>query len=113
MDNKKKAFLRLVKSAFFYAQDVHRCADGEVDKLSALSYAAACTAKSSAAEAIYWNTPELERNDISELLHQFDVYTDEVRECLESNHSLQWEDIHFNTLEEAFNASPCSQPIPE
>lgn len=68
------------------------------DKLTALSYAAACTAKYSAAEAIYWCSPELEDEDIPALLAKFDTFTNEIRNDYRDDHSRQWVEIEFSKL---------------
>ena len=118
MENEKMiAFIRLMKDAFWYAKRAHACSfddpdkNRKEDKCSALSYAAACTAKYSAAEAIYWVTPELEHPEIPDLFAQFSVFVHEVQRDYETNHSRQWVDIEFNRLEELFEDSVCSQRI--
>ncbi len=79
------------------------------DKCSALSYAAACMAKYSAAEAIYWTSPELMQFDLSGLFAQFDIFTHEVQSDYEVDHSRQWVDIHFERLKELYEDSVCNQ----
>lgn len=112
---KKKAFLNLVSSAFDFAQKAHACSfdnpeEGrKEDKCSALSYAAACIAKISAAEAIYWMSPELEYNEIEELFWQFKRFVHELQEDFETDHSRQWVDIEFNRLDEMYKNSVCYQ----
>lgn len=116
-DEKMTAFLRLMKDAFSYAKRAHACSfddpdkNRKEDKCSALSYAAACTAKYSAAEAIYWTTPELEHPELPDLFSQFNIFVREVQRDYETNHSRQWVDIEFNTLEERFVNSVCNQRI--
>ena len=119
MDEKMKAFLALMHEAFSLAKRAHDCSFSDAernrkeDKCSALSYAAACTAKYSAAEAVYWCSPELAHQELPELFVQFDTFTREVRSDYETDHSRQWVDIEFNTLEKLFTNSVCNQSIPE
>ena len=119
MDEKMRAFLRLMKGAFFLAKLAHECSlDDEEskrkeDKCSAMAYAAACLAKCSAAEAVYWTTPELEHEEIPDLFAKFDTFAQELLQDFSTDHSRQWVDIEFSRLEECFNDSVCSQRIPE
>lgn len=116
-DAAMNAFLRLMQDAFNYAKRAHACSFSDSDKnrvedkCSALSYAAACTAKYSAAEAIYWTTPELEHPEIPDLFTAFSSFVHEVQTDYETNHSRQWVDIRFNDLEKAFKNSVCNQRI--
>lgn len=75
------------------------------DKITALSYAAACTAKYSAAAAIYWCSPELEDDDVPELLAKFDQFTKEIRNDYATDHSRQWVEIKFSEMYEIFSNS--------
>ena len=119
MDEKMKAFLQLMKGAFFFAKRAYVCSfDDEEssrseDKCAAMAYAAACLAKCSAAEAIYWTTPELKHEDMPELFAKFNVFARELFKDFETGHSRQWVSIEFSRLEECFNASVCGQDIPE
>lgn len=114
---KRRAFLNLVSSAFDFAKKAHACSfdnpdEGrKEDKCSALSYAAACTAKISAAEAIYWTSPEMEHNEIEELFGQFEKFVHEIQNDFETDHSLQWVDIEFNNLDEMYQNSVCYQQL--
>ena len=116
-DAAMNAFLRLMQDAFSFAKRAHACSFNDPDKnraedkCSALSYAAACTAKYSAAEAIYWTTPELEHPEIPDLFTAFSSFVHEVQTDYETNHSRQWVDIRFNDLEKAFKNSVCNQRI--
>lgn len=104
MSEKKRALVSLLCGAFRDAENAYACTFGDLeknipqDKVSALSYAAACTAKSSAAEAVYWLSPELAEYDIAELLGKYDTFTDEIREDFKTNHSRQWVDVEFEKL---------------
>lgn len=119
MDEKMRAFLQLMKGAFLLAKRAHECSfdDEELnrkeDKCAAMAYAAACVAKYSAAEAIYWTTPELEYEEIPDLFAKFDTFAHELFQDFETDHSRQWVDIEFSHLEECFNNSVCNQRIPE
>lgn len=117
MNNEKwNAFLRLMRDALQLAEKSKNCSfDGEngwpkEDKCSALSYAAACTAKYSAAEAIYWASPDIMSLNLSNLFAQFDVFVHEVQKDYETDHSRQWVDIEFDHLKELFEDSACNQP---
>lgn len=109
--SKLKVFTALLREAYLMAKYAHEyCFDssenGTVeDRVTALSYAATCTAKYSAAQAIYWCSPELEDDDVPELLAQFDAFTDEIRSDYRDDHSRQWVDIEFSRLDELFEAS--------
>lgn len=106
MTEKERAFRTLILEAYWYARDAHACAFSEkLDKASVLSYAAACTAKYSAATAMYWCSPELEDPDVPRLLAQFGTYTDEIRTDIRDDHSLQWVDIEFEKLKDYFENS--------
>ena len=119
MDEKMRAFLQLMKGAFFLAKRAHECSfdDEELnrkeDKCAAMAYAAACLAKCSAAEAIYWTIPELEHEEIPDLFAKFDTFAHELFQDFETDHSRQWVGIEFKRLEECFEDSVCSQRIPE
>lgn len=119
MDEKMRAFLRLMKDAFSFAKRAHECSfddeesNRKADKCAAMAYAAACLAKCSAAEAIYWTTPELEHEEIPDLFAKFDTFAQELLQDFETDHSCQWVDIEFSRLEECFNGSVCSPKIPE
>ena len=119
MDEKMKAFLRLMKSAFFLAKRAYVCSfddddsNRKEDKCAAMAYAAACLAKCSAAEAIYWTTPELEHEEIPDLFAKFDIFAHELFQDFETDHSRQWVGTEFKRLEEYFEDSVCSQRIPE
>lgn len=112
---KWNAFIKLMRDAFLLAENSKDCSfddKGEgrhEDKCSALSYAAACTAKYSAAQAIYWMSPEFMQFDLTELFAQFDRFVQEVQSDYENDHSRQWVDIHFNRLKELYEASICGQ----
>lgn len=112
---KWNAFLRLMRDALRLAEKSYNCSFGEPesgrkeDKCSALSYAAACTAKYSAAEAIYWTSPEIMQFGLSGPFAQFDAFTHEVQSDYEVDHSRQWVDIHFGRLKELYEASACNQ----
>ena len=109
--NKVFAFNGMMREAYIMAQHAHDYSfdDPEKgiteDKVTALSYAAACTAKYSAAAAIYWCSPELENDKVPALLAQFDTFTDEIRSDYRDDHSRQWVDIEFDRLKELFEAS--------
>lgn len=109
--DKAKMFASMMREAFMMAEHARDfCFDdpekGIVeDKVIALSYAAACTAKYSAAAAIYWCSPELEDDDVPALLSQFDTFTDEIRNDYRDDHSCQWVDIEFDRLKDLFDAS--------
>ena len=111
MDEKLQALKALVSAAFWDAKYAHECALGDpnknthVDKVSALSYAAACTARSSAAAALYWSSPELAHFDVPALLAQFDTFTNEIRDDFKTDHSRQWVDIEFGKLSELYYRS--------
>ena len=101
--DKLTAFKALLFEANTAAKHAHGCCFGDKeDRVLALTYAAACTAKSSAAEAIYWCSPELENDDIPALLHRFDAFTNEIREDYRTDHSRQWVDIEYNQLQEHY-----------
>lgn len=109
MNNTVHGFRKLLTEAFIFAKTSHRCSftDQEnnrpEDKVSAMTYAAACIAKYSAAEVAYWSHPELQTTEIVSLLAQFDTFTQEVLNDFQTNHSRQWVDIEFAQLEERFN----------
>ena len=103
--------------AFILAKHAHDCSFNndeekrQEDKCAAMAYASACIAKYSAAEAIYWTTPDLEHAEIPELFAKFDTFTYELLTDFETNHSRQWVDIEFNNLRELYENSVCSLPI--
>lgn len=73
-----------------------------------MSYASACIAKYSAAEAIYWTTPDLENDEIPELFAKFGTFTRELLTDFETNHSRQWVDIEYNQLRKLYEFSVCN-----
>lgn len=113
---KWNAFLRLMHSALWFAEKSKKCCfndsdeNRERDKCSALSYAAACMAKYSAAEAAYWSSPELTKFDLSELFAAFDTFVREVQNDYETNHSYQWVGLKLDQLKELYEDSVCNQP---
>lgn len=113
---KWNAFLNLMRDALWLAEKSKDCSFDDPDegrredKCSALSYATACMAKYSAAEAIYWMTPEITQFDLSGLFAQFDTFVHEVQSDYEIDHSRQWVDIHFDRLKELYDDSVCNQP---
>ena len=120
MDEKRKAFLTLMHQAHFDAKSAHKYSfDDEEhgqreDKVAALSYAGACVARVSAAQALYYAClDELEHQGIPELFGQFQVFTSEVFNDYATDHSRQWVDIEYNRLEELFIDSVCNQHIIE
>lgn len=118
-NDKMTAFIQLMDSAFSYAQRAKACSfddfeeNRKEDKCSALAYAAACTAKYSAAEAIYWTSPELEHYELPDLFAQFDAFVHEVQSDYETNHSRQWVAIEFDKLKDLYENSVCNRPIGE
>lgn len=110
------AFLRLMRSALWLAEKSKNCSFNDPDegqkedKCSALSYASACMAKYSAAEAIYWTTPEIMQFGLTDLFAQFDTFVREVQSDYEIDHSRQWVDIEFGRLKELYENSVCNQP---
>lgn len=117
MDEKKKAFISLMQGAFTLANRAHDCSfddakkERQEDKCAAMSYASACIAKYSAAEAIYWTTSDLEHEEIPKLFAQFDTFTRELLTDFETNHSRQWVDIEYIRLRELYEISICNLPI--
>ena len=117
MDEKMRAFLSLMQSAFFLAKHAHDCSfdnneeNRQEDKCAAMAYASACIAKYSAAEAIYWTTPDLEHGEIPELFAQFDTFTHELLTDFETDHSRQWVNSEFDRLQELYEASVCNRQI--
>ncbi len=114
-DEKKNAFFKLIREALWYAEKSRDCSfddqeNGKAeDKCSALSYAAACMAKHSAAEAIYWTNPEITQLGLSNLFTQFDTFVHEVQSDFEIDHSRQWVDIQFAQLEKLYKEFICDQ----
>lgn len=109
--NKFQVFTALLREAYSMAERAQDyCFNNPdrgivEDKVTALSYAAACTAKYSAATAMYWCSPELEDPDIPALLAQFGTFTDEIRDDYRNDHSRQWVSIEFDRLKELFQNS--------
>lgn len=105
------AFNALIRDAYAMAEDARNSCftdpenNVKEDKIVALSYAAACTAKYSAAAAIYWCSPELHDDSTPALLAQFDTFTDEIRDDYRDSHSRQWVDIEFERLHDLFEQS--------
>lgn len=117
MDVEKwNAFLKLISDAFELAEKSKICSlDDEdkkrtADKCSALSYAAACTAKYSAAEAIYWTSPEIMQFNLSELFAAFDDFVKEVQSNFDAGDLRQWVPAHFDRLEELYKDFELNQP---
>lgn len=113
---KWSAFVRMMQDAYWLAEKSANCCfddseeDRREDKCSALSYAAACTARYSAAEAIYWMSPEIMQLDLSLLFAKFDAFVHEVQTDYETNHSRQWVDKEFSELKALFEDFKYSQP---
>lgn len=117
MNEKMKAFLSLMHDAFSFAKRARDCSFDNVekkyqaDKCSAMAYASACIAKYSAAEAIYWTTPDLEHEEIPGLFEQFDIFTRELLRDFETDHSRQWVSDEFIRLQDLYEYSVCNRPI--
>jgi len=111
--DKITAFNALVYGAFAAAKHAHACAFSDPekgtceDKVSALSYAAACTAKYSAAEAMYWCSPELADDTIPTLFAKFDSFTEEIRSDYRTDHPRQWVDLIFSELADLYANFEC------
>lgn len=110
------AFLKLMRDALWLAAKAYNCSFNypengkKEDKCSALSYAAACTARYSAAESLYWATPEIWNGDIPKLFAQFGMFVIEVQSDFEQDHPRGQVEEYFNRLKEAFEDSVCNQP---
>jgi uncharacterized protein involved in tolerance to divalent cations len=62
-----------------------------------------------AASSLYYSRYDiLERQEFEEILHQFDVFSSELLENVETDHSHQWTSIEFDRLDEIFKNSPFS-----
>ena len=116
MENEKMiAFMRIMKDAFWYAEKAYKCSfnDPETnrkeDKCSSLAYAASCTAKYSAAEAIYWVSPELEQSGIPELFAQFSIFVNELQKNYAMNHMQASSVSKFKCLKKSFDDFICNQ----
>lgn len=109
--DKATFFCGMLREAYLLASNAKECCSDNPDlklaedKTSALSFAAACTAKYSAAAAIYWSSPELFDEDVPALLAQFDIFTREIRNDYRNDHSRQWVGLEFDRLADLFAAS--------
>lgn len=107
--DKSAAFKSLISEAYRMAQYAHEYSFNNPEKKvkenpqTALSYATACSAKSSAAQTLYWCSPELENEDIPALLAQFDTFVNEVLSDYRDGHSRQWVDIEFERLKDLYD----------
>lgn len=106
--DKFTAFKALVIEAYHMAKYAHDYSFDDPEEgikenpQTVLSYATACSAKSSAAEALYWCSPELENEDVPALLAQFNTFINEVLSDYRDDHSRQWVDIEFERLKELY-----------
>jgi hypothetical protein len=97
----------MVKTAMFAAIKSHDLIfDENKNDSIAVAYLNKTISHISAAEALYYaKYDDLAHNDVEEIFHLFDVYTDELLSNYETNHSHQWTDIEFTRLKEAFDNS--------
>lgn len=101
-------FKTMVHLSMFSAQKAHDCVfKSNISVFVATSYLNKSISYMTSAESLYYSRYDiLECHEFEEISHQFDVFSSEFLENVETDHSHQWTDIEFNRLKEAFDASP-------
>lgn len=101
----------LVKEAMICAKTVDDILfSKKPNEVAVIGYLNQASSLMHCAQAVYIsNFDELEHNDIDELFHQFDVFANEVLSSIATNHSKQWSNIEYETLNDKFDYSVLSQ----
>ena len=99
---------KLVQSAYHSANYAHKYALSENDysRQASLAYATRASAFITSAEAMYYCNFEInQRYDFDNLFLAFDTFISELLDSYATDHSVQWTDIEFNTLEQLYQNS--------
>jgi hypothetical protein len=95
----------LASAAMAYAKQAHASVLKDRD-IGAIAFLSLASSKISAFQAIYLSHYEiLERSDIDNFLHQFEVFQEELASNYAKDHSHQWTDIEFERLVEFYESS--------
>lgn len=79
------------------------------DSVVALAYLSKATSIMKSAEALYYARFDvLARNEVEDIFTQFEVFSSEILDNVETNHSHQWTDIEFDRLIELSEYTPFS-----
>lgn len=99
-------FKVLILDGYYNAKHAHSVIFSEKsDNSVAIGHLAIANSYINSARAIYvCNAEQLSRSEFDDFFHDFNAFSDEVMTNIRSNHSHQWSDIHFNMLEQKFNA---------
>ena len=102
-----EVFKSFIVSAMHYASKSHEVIFQENADISvALAYLNASMSRFSSAEALYYVQYDiLVRREAEGIFHQFKVYFNEFLTNVETDHSHQWTDIEFNSLQDLFESS--------
>ena len=96
----------LFTSVAFDAYHVNEYLFSENNDTAAMFYLNLANSNVAIIKSIYYcNYEELARNDIEDLLHQFDVFVNEVTRNFSTNHSHQWSNIEYNQFIDALNST--------
>ena len=100
-------FKKLMRQGMFYAKRAHDFIFEESsDVMIAVSCLNVAVSKFSAAEALYYSQLDvLERHEVEELFHLFDVFANELLNNAHTDHSHQWTSIEYEKLREVFDYS--------
>lgn len=104
---KKMDYLKqVISSAFRASEQAHKILfknlNSKQNELIAATYINKAISLISTAKAIYMsNIEQLERDEIEDIFHTFDVFESEFLTNLSTDHSHQWTDIEFDKFKEA------------
>jgi hypothetical protein len=97
----------LIRDAGYAAKNSHEIlfADSNKNEIRAGLFLNNAISLMTCAKSIYISSYELlEKQEVEDIFNEFDVFTSEFFECLKTNHSHQWTDIHYNRFKDAFES---------
>jgi len=105
---KKDCFVRLFKDASYVSAKAHELLFENLDNkhnetISAIYLNKAISLMSTAKSVYISNIEILESPEIDDIFVKFEEFESEFLENIETDHSHQWTDIHFNRFKEAFD----------
>lgn len=96
----------LIKETFFYAQDAHEFLfkdypNEKNEFISGILLNRAISSYGCLKSFYYSNLNELEDSRVEDILHKFDIFSNEFLNNLSSSHSHQWTNIEFEAFKES------------
>ncbi len=104
-ENLLHEFKLLILGGYYNAQSAHDAIFDErkpMEKSVVFGYLAIANSYINSAKAVYICREELNRQEFDEFFNKFRTYSDEVMSSISTNHSPQWSNIEFTSLNEAY-----------